>query len=328
MARADTAFRTFNGSYEETYAWYYANVAGKTDVPFDVAKEALVRASKTLVLEREALHALKSVLEKTVESTYLDASAIAGYEQKTDSLLSNLESSILSPNGGGVDGIRTSLTSFEKNRALQLASLADGVKLAETSLELAKSGKNVSGSDDKRNLDALEIAVKVKEDGVSIAEQNYRKALAGAEMAQREMEAKVKETDAQASEARAKRREAETGLALSDERAGYSEIRAPFSGVVTEKYQDVGATASAGTPVLQVSDTENPKVEFSFDSSVATLEAGSAVPLESVKTGKSFTGTALSVGNSDSLSNSKRKAEVSVPKDSANVGDRVRVKVS
>ncbi|MFZ3232826.1 MAG: hypothetical protein WA194_04805 [Patescibacteria group bacterium] len=86
--------------------------------------------------------------------------------------------------------------------------------------------------------------------------------------------------------------------------------------------------ASAGMPVLQVSDTENPKVEFSFDSSVAALEVGSAVPLESVKTGKSFTGTALSVGNSDSLSNSKRKAEVSVSKDVANVGDRVRVKVS
>lgn len=106
-------------------------------------------------------------------------------------------------------------------------------------MELAKSGKNVSASDDKRSLDALEIAVKVKEDGVSIAEENYKKAVAGAEMAQREMEAKIKETDAQASEARAKKREAETGLELSSERAGYSEIRAPFSGIVTEKYQDV-----------------------------------------------------------------------------------------
>lgn len=293
-----------------------------------MAKEALKRASETLVMERESLHALKSVLEKTVESSYLDAAGLAGLEQKTDALLANLESSMLSPNGGGIEGIRTSLASFEKNRALQLASLADAVKLAETSLDLAKSGKTVSSSDDKRNLDALEIAVKVKEDGVSIAEENYKKALAGAEMAQREMEAKVKETEAQASEARAKKREAETGLALSGERAGYSEIRAPFAGVVTEKYQDVGSMVSSGMPVLQVSDTENPKVEFSFDSSVAALEAGSAVPLESVKTGKSFTGTALSVGNSDSLSNSKRKAEVAVPKDAASVGDRVRVKVS
>ncbi len=86
--------------------------------------------------------------------------------------------------------------------------------------------------------------------------------------------------------------------------------------------------ASAGIPVLQISDTENPKIGFSFDSSAAALKVGSAIPLESVKTGKSFTGTALSVGNSDSLSNSKRKAEVSVPNDVATVGDRVRVKVS
>ena len=293
-----------------------------------MAKEALKRASETLVMERESLHALKSVLEKTVESSYLDAAGLAGLEQKTDGLLANLESSMLSSNGGGIEGIRTSLASFEKNRALQLASLADAVKLAETSFDLAKSGKTVSGSDDKRNLDALEIAVKVKEDGVSIAEENYKKALAGAEMAQREMEAKVKETDAQASEARAKKREAETGLALSGERAGYSEIRAPFSGVVTEKYADVGSMVSSGMPVLQISDTENPKIEFSFDSSVAALEVGSAVPLESVKTGNAFTGTALSVGNSDSLTNSKRKAEIAIPKDAASVGDRVRVKVS
>lgn len=293
-----------------------------------VAKEALARASETLVLERESLHSLKGVLEKTVESSYLDAAGLTELERKTDILLSNLESSMLASNGGGIEGVKTALASFEKNRALQLASLADAVKLAETSLDLAKSGKTVSSGDDRRNLDALEIAVKVKEDGVAIAEENYKKALAGAEMAQREMEAKIKETDAQASEARAKKREAETGLALSGERAGYSEIRAPFAGVVTEKYQDVGATVSSGMPVLQVSDTESPKIAFSFDSSVSALEIGSAVPLESVKTGKSFTGNALSVGNSDSLANSKRRAEVSVPKDAVGVGDRVRVKVS
>lgn len=86
--------------------------------------------------------------------------------------------------------------------------------------------------------------------------------------------------------------------------------------------------ASAGTPVIQISDTENPKIAFSFDSSVATLKTGDSVPLESAKTGKVLTGTVLSVGNSDSLSNSKRQAEVSVPKDAASVGDRVRVKVS
>lgn len=86
--------------------------------------------------------------------------------------------------------------------------------------------------------------------------------------------------------------------------------------------------ASAGMPIIQISDTENPKVEFSFDSSVAMLVPGSDIPFESVKTGKSFTGTTLSVGNSDSLSNSKRKVEASVPKGVATVGDRVRVKVS
>ncbi|MDQ1344041.1 MAG: Efflux transporter, family, subunit, partial [Patescibacteria group bacterium] len=131
--------------------------------------------------------------------------------------------------------MRTAIASFEKNRELQLSSLRDAVRLAETSLELAKSGKTVSGSDDKRNIDALEIAVKVKEDAVLVAEENLRKAVAGGEMAQKEMVAKISETEAQSGEARAKRREAETGFALSNERANYSEIRAPFSGIVTER---------------------------------------------------------------------------------------------
>ena len=147
-------------------------------------------------------------------------------------------------------------------------------------------------------------------------------------MAQREMEAKVKETDAQASEARAKKREAETGLALSGERAGYSEIRAPFAGIITEKYADVGSMASLGMPVLQISDTENPKISFSFDSVVSKFEVGGEIVLESVKTGKTFTGTVLTAGKTDSLSDSKRQAEASIPNEYAQIGDRLRVKVS
>lgn len=147
-------------------------------------------------------------------------------------------------------------------------------------------------------------------------------------MAQREMQAKIKETEAMASETRAKKREAETGLALSSERAGYSDIRAPFAGIITEKYADVGSMVSSGMPVLQISDTENPKVSFSFDSTISKLESGSEVILESVKTGRSFTGTVLTAGGTDSFSASKRQAEASVPKEFAQIGDRVRVRVS
>ena len=144
LSRADSAFRQFDAKYRETYDWYYANVAGKTDVPLPVAKEALTRASETLVLEREALHGLKSVLEKTVESSFLNAAGLSDLKRQTDALLSNLESSLLSSGGGGVDGIRSSVSAFEKNRSLQLSSLSDAVKLAQTSLTIAKSGKSVS----------------------------------------------------------------------------------------------------------------------------------------------------------------------------------------
>lgn len=81
-------------------------------------------------------------------------------------------------------------------------------------------------------------------------------------------------------------------------------------------------------PVLQISDTENPKIAFSLDSSVTKLEEGTEIVLESVKTGKTFTGTVSALAESDSLSDSKRKAEVAIPKESAEIGDRVRVRIA
>ena len=81
-------------------------------------------------------------------------------------------------------------------------------------------------------------------------------------------------------------------------------------------------------PVLQISDAENPKIAFSFDSSVTQLEEGTEIVLESVKTGKTFTGTVSALAESDSLSDSKRKAEVAIPKESAEIGDRVRVRIA
>lgn len=81
-------------------------------------------------------------------------------------------------------------------------------------------------------------------------------------------------------------------------------------------------------PVLQISDAENPKIAFSFDSSVTKLEEGTEIVLESVKTGKTFTGTVSALAESDSLSDSKRKAEVAIPKESAEIGDRVRVRIA
>ncbi len=283
LPKADSAFRKFDAEYRETYQWYYANVAGKNDVGLPLAKEALAHASETLVLQREALHALKGVLEKTVESTALPREGIDALSQKTDAFLQNLETSLLSSGGGGIDGTGRAIAAFERNRELQLSTLSDSVKLAKTALEIAKSGKAVTSGDEKRNVDALEIAVRVKREGLAAAEENLLKASAAAEMAKREMEAKIKETEAQASEARVKRREAETGLALSGERAGYSEIRAPFSGVITEKYAEIGNLVSPERPVLQISDDVAPKVLTSFDASKFQAEAGDEIVLVSLR---------------------------------------------
>ncbi len=311
---ADSAFRKFDAKYRETHDWHYANVAGKNDIPLSLAQEALSRASQTLILERESLHALKSVLEKTVESSALPGSEIDRLSQKTDAFLSNLESSLLTSAGGGIDGTSRTIAAFEKNRELQLVTLSESVRLAETALEIAKSGKTVASGEEKRNVDALEIAVRVKEEALAGAEEDFRKAAAASEMAKREMETKIKEAEAKESEARAKRREAETGLALSEERVGYSEIRAPFSGIITEKYAEIGNAVSPERPVLQISDDSAAKAVFSFDASKFQSEMGDEIALVSVRSGKTFTGTVMTIAQTDSFVSMKRRMEISIPR--------------
>ena len=50
---------------------------------------------------------------------------------------------------------------------------------------------------------------------------------------------------------------------------GYSELRAPFAGVVTEKKADAGAMAVPGSPLLVVEDTGSFRVEAAIDESLA-----------------------------------------------------------
>jgi biotin carboxyl carrier protein len=282
----------------------------------------LDRAAETLKFEREALHAVKTVLENSVAASgVLPESLLSELKTKADATLSGLESAILSPDSGGVEGSTKAIASFEKDRTLKLSALADSVRLAETSLDLAKTGKSQTGTDEKRSLEALEIAVEMKRGELELAKKEAEKSVSGIAAAQVEGGAKTAETGAKVSEAVMARD-------LAQESAETALLRAPFAGVVLERFFDPGVVVNAGTPVLSVSSPKKMKAEVSFDSKKTPLSEGGELAIRSIKTGKTFTGTLLLVSKTDSVSGSKRKAEVAIPDGMVEIGDRVTVVLS
>lgn len=75
---------------------------------------------------------------------------------------------------------------------------------------------------------------------------------------------------------------AQTNAALAQARTslGYTQIRAPFSGVVTEKKADPGTLASPGMTIFTVEDTRSYRLEVTVDESdVHLLRVGQSAPV-------------------------------------------------
>lgn len=76
--------------------------------------------------------------------------------------------------------------------------------------------------------------------------------------------------------------EAQAEAALSQARTslGYSRIRAPFDGVVTEKKADLGALASPGLPIFTLEDTQRYRLEAPVDeSNLRLVRLGQSLPV-------------------------------------------------
>ncbi len=95
-----------------------------------------------------------------------------------------------------------------------------------------------------------------------------------------EVEARQRAAEARHQMAAAGREQARASLAQSESQFGYSRIRAPFDGVVTEKLVDVGTLAAPGLPLLVVEDTARFRLEASVDESdIRYVAPGQSVPV-------------------------------------------------
>ena len=136
------------------------------------------------------------------------------------------------------------------------------------------------GGISKKELEASQLAVVDAEGDLRVAEAALRQGNSGATVA----EAKVTE--------------ARSHLASVNAQLGYSEIRAPFDGVVTEQWERQGDFASPGQKLLTVADTSTliARTEVA-EETAARIKAGDAVKvLPDELHGEAINGTVNLVG--------------------------------
>ena len=82
-----------------------------------------------------------------------------------------------------------------------------------------------------------------------------------------EIKARYQSAEARRDKAQAGQAQANAGLAQARTSLGYTRIRAPFAGVVTEKRADAGMLASPGMPIFTIEDTRRYRLEVTVDES-------------------------------------------------------------
>lgn len=154
-----------------------------------------------------------------------------------------------------------------------LAALDDAQPRAaveQATAALAAAGKEVAAADSDFGL--AEVTLKRYQqlyEKKSVSPQEFD-----------EIEARYKSAEARRDMALATQAQARAALTQAQTSIGYTQIRAPFCGVVTEKKADAGTLASPGMPLFTIEDTRSYRLEATVDESeIRLVRLGQSVPV-------------------------------------------------
>jgi RND family efflux transporter MFP subunit len=95
-----------------------------------------------------------------------------------------------------------------------------------------------------------------------------------------EIKARYRSAEARRDMTRAGKAQASAALTQAQTSLSYSQIRAPFSGVVTDKKADAGTLVSPGMPIFTLEDTRSFRLEVTLDESdIHLVHVGQIVPV-------------------------------------------------
>lgn len=316
--QVEKSFSAFNAEYGTMYTWYYANIVGKTDVPKETLSEGLSRSLVILEHLRDTLHLVSTALEKSIVSSNFPESDLSNLKSKTTGFLSGIELVILDQNGNGVKGSMAAIDSFDADYALRIGQLQDVVELRVKDLDLAKTGKDTSSGDVRKNLDTLSASIKMKEDALRMAEIAISEVEKNRTMLGAERTSKLSEIGAKLSETRMNRNLANVAI-----ESGI--IRAPFDGTVLSRNFDIGSTVSPANPVFSVTSTDGMLVKADVDIAKTPLMLGQKVALSRLSDQARFETRVVVLRTEPDTTHNKGYAELELIGTGLSVGERVEV---
>jgi len=160
---------------------------------------------------------------------------------------------------------------------LDTATLTHALASARAALRAGQADVEKAGIEVEQSSDRLDRAEKLagKIPQLEIAEARFQRKTAMSHLAA-----------ARAAVAGAEARVAEAGDAIAD-----SEIRAPFDGIVAERYLDPGTIVAMGTPVARVVASGDLRVRFAVpEGESGRMSAGQLVIVEVIARGSTFSG--------------------------------------
>jgi RND family efflux transporter MFP subunit len=177
---------------------------------------------------------------------------------------------------------------------LEIPEIQDELKQADAAILTAQENqKSMQAADEESGLLASRLGAAAQETKGLIAQQDVDTA-----------NAKNRVDEANLAGAKQKVVEAQANADHLRDMVAYSKITAPFDGVVTRRYADVGALVQAGTvqsgtsgnsnsmPMISFEQINKLRLEFPVpESAVAYVKVGNPVEITVVSLGKTFQGT-------------------------------------
>jgi multidrug efflux pump subunit AcrA (membrane-fusion protein) len=150
-----------------------------------------------------------------------------------------------------------------------------------------------------------------------------------------EKESKLKEIKANVDTIRSKYWEVSVQIeqtrmnsSLARESLEYNIIRAPFDGIVLEKYGDIGNIVGAGIPVVKLSSNDRFMIKTYLDNDMYKYKLNDSIVLENISTNQSLSGTITLIQNEKDPIHNKNYIEIKILSTDQSIGERVVLKLT
>lgn len=271
---------------------------------------------------RQLLKNAYSVLENTVENTYLSQNIIQEYKSKISELQSQNEAVILSVSGNYFLWLKWSLDSiktFDTEKKSTIDMLEKQLELAKKQKETLENSKNqISSAGNAQITDITtknEVAKKQKE----LSQNAFQEALAWLESLKKQKQASLAEIDTQIWQVQSGKNEAWVMIENG-------KVTSLIDGIVTKKLVEIGSVIWAGAPIIMISNDKNIKIEIALrDDLINTIHIWDEIQAEIEWVSELVSGNISNIFPSKDTLTKKTTVEIKIENPKIKIGSYTKV---